>query len=88
MPSEKEKLLEEVQASRERFVRDIETVSDLEQVEQLRIRYLGRKGVIQRFFSQLGQLAKEDRPEAGKAINELKELVNRAISAAGSAFRL
>ncbi len=43
-----------------------------EELELLRNQYLGRKGVIAALFSEMGALSKEERPIAGKLLNDLK----------------
>lgn len=47
--------------------------SGLEDLETLRITFLGRKGRLAEIMSSLGRLAPEKRPEAGKKANEVKE---------------
>jgi phenylalanyl-tRNA synthetase alpha chain len=46
-----------------------------EQVEELRVRFLGKKGLVTELLKSLGQIAAADRPAAGKAINDLKVAV-------------
>ena len=60
-----------------------------EDVEALRVKYLGRKGVITELFKQMGSVSAEERPEIGSLINELKDKVTSeldrklALSSAG-----
>ncbi|MBZ5639434.1 MAG: phenylalanine--tRNA ligase subunit alpha [Acidobacteriia bacterium] len=53
-------------------------------VEGVRIRFLGRKGEVPALMKRLGALPPAARPEAGKAINELKESILDAIEAASA----
>jgi phenylalanyl-tRNA synthetase alpha chain len=46
--------------------------SSLEELEELRVRYLGRKGLLAELMSGLTALGPEDRPAAGKAANQVK----------------
>ncbi len=48
-------------------------------VEALRVKYLGRKGIITELFKQIGSVPAEDKPEIGKLINILKESVTRSL---------
>lgn len=48
-------------------------------VENLRLKYLGRKGHIAGLMDSLKGCSKEDRPLAGKAINVLKQTVEKTI---------
>lgn len=46
---------------------------DSQQFEELRIRFLGRKGEVAQLFSTMGSILSEERAEAGKLLNELKQ---------------
>jgi len=46
--------------------------SSLEELEELRVRFLGRKGLLADLMSGLTALSTEDRPAAGKAANQVK----------------
>ena len=46
--------------------------SSSENYEQIKNKYLGRKGLIAGLFSQMGKVSAEDRPKMGQALNELK----------------
>ncbi|MDZ7373639.1 MAG: phenylalanine--tRNA ligase subunit alpha [candidate division KSB1 bacterium] len=76
MTKPESKLLAEVESAREQFQAEIGRVASRNDLEALRIRYLGRKGLVSRFFSQLAGLEPGDRPAVGKAINELRALVS------------
>lgn len=54
---------------------------DLGRVEQLRVNYLGKKGVLTERLKQLGKLPPEERPAAGQAINDAKQDIVVAIEA-------
>ena len=48
------------------------SAADAEAVNDLSIRYLGRKGRITRFLRSISNLPAEERPQAGKRANEIK----------------
>ncbi|MDP3803932.1 MAG: phenylalanine--tRNA ligase subunit alpha [Candidatus Omnitrophota bacterium] len=50
-----------------------------DQLDALRIKYLGRKGVITELFKSMGELEAGQRPEAGQLINALKNGVTKAL---------
>ncbi|MEA1967104.1 MAG: phenylalanine--tRNA ligase subunit alpha [Thermodesulfobacteriota bacterium] len=56
--------------------------SDLEEMEALSTRYLGRKGVLTSFLRNIAQLDEEQRPAAGKNANILKAKLDRAFKSA------
>ncbi|HUU26203.1 MAG TPA: phenylalanine--tRNA ligase subunit alpha [archaeon] len=57
----------------------IAAASDLEQLEALRLQFLGRKGIITQVLHGLGQVSQENRPLIGKRANEVKRLVNECL---------
>ena len=50
-----------------------------ETIEALRIKYLGRKGIITELFKKMSSVSSEDRPEVGGLINALKEKVTLSL---------
>jgi phenylalanyl-tRNA synthetase alpha chain len=50
-------------------------------VENLRVHYLGKKGVLTEQLKQLGALPPEDRPRVGQWVNETKETLASALQA-------
>ena len=59
---------------------------NLARLEQIRVHYLGKKGLLTERLKQLGQLPSEQRPQAGQAINEAKQEVQNAIEARKAAL--
>ncbi|MCD4721696.1 MAG: phenylalanine--tRNA ligase subunit alpha [Desulfobacula sp.] len=62
----------------------IEQASDSDQLEQLSIKYLGRKGVLTKFLRNISSLPEDERPSAGKNANILKGKLEKAVKAAFS----
>src|SRR3989338_4181298 len=62
------------------FEKDLESVKDLKQLEELRIKYLGRNGVINNLLKGLGKLSQEQRKEQGKAINVFKNKIETELN--------
>jgi phenylalanyl-tRNA synthetase alpha chain len=50
-------------------------------VENLRLAFLGRKGRVQELLEGLRNVSKEERPEAGKIVNTLRQEVDSAVTA-------
>ena len=50
-------------------------------VEDLRVHYLGKKGVLTEQLKQLGGLPAEDRPRVGQWVNDAKEILQTALQA-------
>jgi phenylalanyl-tRNA synthetase alpha chain len=51
----------------------LSTLENLKDLEELRVRYLGRKGLFTSLLRQLGQVSAEDRPRLGKLANQIKK---------------
>ncbi len=49
--------------------------NDAAAIEALRVKYLGRKGIVTELFKSMGGLSGAERPERGSLINALKEAV-------------
>ncbi|MBW3565261.1 MAG: phenylalanine--tRNA ligase subunit alpha [Acidobacteria bacterium] len=80
------KQLEEI---RRRFAEDLEAANDARSVEDLRIRYFGRKGgLVPALFGELKSIPPEEKKEAGAALNALRaELQSRMDEAIASVSR-
>ncbi|MGH8615046.1 MAG: phenylalanine--tRNA ligase subunit alpha [Gammaproteobacteria bacterium] len=66
---------------------EIEAARDLSSLEQLRIRYLGKKGILSGEMKRLGELSAAERPQAGKAINDVKVQVISALEQRKTSLR-
>ena len=51
------------------------------EAEELRVRYLGKKGEVTEILKSMGNLSPEEKKELGKAANEVKEQIAEAIGA-------
>ncbi len=59
-------------------LQELKTAADRQAVEDIRVRYLGRKGVITQFLRNISKLPADQRPAAGKQANQLKHLLDEA----------
>ena len=66
----------------------IETVADAAALNDLRVRYLGKKGVITARLKELGVLPPEERRVAGQVINQHKQVLEAAFEARKAALEL
>ncbi|MBC8214100.1 MAG: phenylalanine--tRNA ligase subunit alpha [Candidatus Marinimicrobia bacterium] len=62
-------LFQSIEQIKEQFSKEISGEFDF---EQLKVKYLGRKGLVAGLFQQMGGLTSDERPKAGKLLNELK----------------
>lgn len=59
----------------------IQAAVDLVQLDRVRVRYLGKSGLLTAELKALGALPKDERPAAGQAINRLKAAVQQEFEA-------
>lgn len=57
----------------------IAAAEDLQQLDQVRVQYLGKKGVLTEHLKQLGSIPADQRRDAGRAINNAKQVVQVAL---------
>ena len=81
---------ESIESVRRQFRSDSDPFpSDKDSLENLKIKFLGRKGLIANLFSQIPNLSNDQKPIAGKLLNQLKiELENSFPSDTESASHL
>jgi len=60
---------------------DIMNAATLTALEQLRVDFLGKKGLLTEQLKQIGKLPASERPQAGQAINQAKQSLQEAIEA-------
>jgi phenylalanyl-tRNA synthetase alpha chain len=58
------------------FFDDIKSVSSLKDVEEIRIKYFSRNGLVSQLFEQLKDAAKDEKPILGKKLNLLRNEVS------------
>jgi len=59
---------------------DISNTSTLEELDSVRVQYLGKKGSVSTQLKKLSDLDPSDRPRIGKEVNKLKKLVEQEIA--------
>ena len=64
----------------------IDSAADLRALDEVRVAYLGKTGAITEQLKQLGKLPKEERSQAGQAINKAKQAVQQAIESRKTAL--
>lgn len=63
-----------------RALAEISASSDLQQLDDLRVRYLGKKGEITGQLKSLGSMEPDQRKSHGQAVNKARDALNQAIS--------
>ena len=57
------------------FLEESQSVISISELQQLRIKYLGKKGLVTSQLKTLSEISPELRPEFGKAVNEVKNYI-------------
>jgi phenylalanyl-tRNA synthetase alpha chain len=72
-------MLEQFEQAAGQALAELEQVQDLKALEDFRIKYLGRKGLIMQLLSEVGRLPREEKPRAGQLANRAKNEVTAAF---------
>ena len=60
-------------------INEIDLSLSLEELEKLRVKYLGKKGLITDLKKNIAKLPKEEKPQAGKLINQASVEIEKAL---------
>jgi phenylalanyl-tRNA synthetase alpha chain len=61
------------------FNASLETVEDARSLQDLKVRYLGKKGEVTGLMKEMKNLSNEERPAYGQKVNELRQHIDAAI---------
>ena len=73
-------IFEEIAQIQAEFHKELESVSGLEQLDKLKIKYIGRSGSVTNLLRKISSVQKEDRPRFGAEANKLKSEISDFIS--------
>ena len=68
-----------MQGLRDTAMKAIFEAEDVERLEELRVKYLGKKGELTAILRQMGKLSAEERPAMGQLANQLRGDIENAI---------
>ena len=63
-------------------LQELKAAADPQAIQDISVRYLGRKGIITQFLRNISKLPADQRPAAGKQANEVKNLLDAAFTEA------
>ena len=75
---------EKIEAIRAAAKSAIAASADENEIEELRVKYLGKKGELTAMLKQMGSLSPEERPAMGQLVNEAKQKLEALIAEKGS----
>ncbi|HET7579014.1 MAG TPA: phenylalanine--tRNA ligase subunit alpha, partial [Bacillales bacterium] len=70
---------ERLQALQQEAEDKIRAASDLKELEEIRVAYLGKKGPITEVLRGMGKLPKEERPKIGQLANEVRGVITEKL---------
>lgn len=73
---------EEVREICDRAFAELSSLDDFKSLQECRVRYLGKKGLVTGLLKSLGRLPAEQRPAAGQVINKAKASIEEALEKA------
>jgi len=66
-------MLDIIEKTREEFLNEVQQADTLQKLEQVRIKYLARNGIIASLFDKIKTIDVAERPSVGKVLNELRQ---------------
>lgn len=79
---------EKLNQIKENALKELENATNSLELEELRVKYLGKKGELTTILRSMGGLSKEERPIVGKLVNEIKSEVEEKIEAATNIIKV
>jgi phenylalanyl-tRNA synthetase alpha chain len=72
--------VEDLLSLRDSFQRESSSVTSLPELQQLKVKYLGKKGLVTEKLKTLSAITPEQRPAYGKTVNEIKQHIEQEIT--------
>ena len=70
---------ETLEQIRQEALAALEAAGDAQELDALRVKYLGKKGALTALLKQMGKLSPEERPVMGQLANEVREALTGAL---------
>ena len=76
-----------INAVRDSFMESLNAIATLQELDELRVKYTGKKGELTLLLRSLGKLPKELRKDAGQELNTLRDDIESKLEQAGKKIR-
>ncbi len=80
-------MLNDIQSIKDLAFEEIDKTNSLKDVHDLKVKYLGKKGILTSKIKSMGTIPKEDRPEFGRILNEVKKHIEELLSRRENIFK-
>ncbi|NJM96815.1 MAG: phenylalanine--tRNA ligase subunit alpha [Phormidesmis sp. RL_2_1] len=77
----------QLSAVQQRATEDISAAARLDELDKVRVKYLGKKGDLSQVLGGMGKLSAEERPQVGKLANEAKTALQSQLEARKAALQ-
>jgi phenylalanyl-tRNA synthetase alpha chain len=71
--------VEDILSLKASFLNELQSVTTVAELQQLKIKYLGKKGIVTTKLKNLSSISPDIRPAFGKAVNEVKSSIEEAV---------
>ncbi|MBR1602528.1 MAG: phenylalanine--tRNA ligase subunit alpha [Synergistaceae bacterium] len=71
----------DVEDIRSAFEADLKSIDNIKSLDEMRVKYAGKKGVLTLALKSLGKLPADERPQAGQELNILRDEIERELEA-------
>ncbi len=71
---------EEIAKIKENSIKEMENCKDLKELDEVRVKYLGKKGELTLVLRGMGKLQPEERPVIGSLVNEVRDELNSLLA--------
>ncbi|MBR4224493.1 MAG: phenylalanine--tRNA ligase subunit alpha, partial [Oscillospiraceae bacterium] len=78
---------EQLKAILENARKELESSADVKAIDDLRVRYLGKKGELTAILKQMGSLSAEERPVIGQLANSVRSQIEEIIQTRSEKIR-
>ncbi len=78
---------EKLKAMKAEALKELDAAANLERVNEIRVKYLGKKGELTGILRGMGALSAEERPVIGQLANEVRESLEEEISGKTAALK-
>ena len=82
----KQNIFDEIISLKSEFNKESENIKNINDINKIRVKYLGRKGAISSYFRMLGEFSVEKRALVGKKLNELKKYIENKLEEINKSF--
>ena len=68
-------------------LKELKAAANADELQEIQVRYLGRKGILTQFLRNISSLPAEQRPAAGKKANQIKGILEKALAEATGSLK-